>query len=96
MIDERVIAAIEHELQYQKDKWGADKEQSLPGYMLVMQKELNEAIDGWMKNKIEDRQTCLEEIVQVVAVGIKCLETYGTCGSALSTNDYVAWHSEVK
>lgn len=85
-ISHRVQDAIEKEMQHQRDKWGADKQQSLPGYLLVMQYELNEAIDGWMKNKA-GRNSTLQEIVQVVTTGIVALEYYGVDGSALSTND---------
>jgi len=85
-ISPSVQGAIENELAHQRQKWGKDKQQSLPGYLLVMQYELNEAIDGWMKNKA-GRNSTLQEIVQVVATGIAALDFYGVDGNALSTND---------
>lgn len=81
-----VIDAIENELVHQRSKWGWEKQQSLPGYLLIMQSELNEAINGWMKNK-DGRNSPLSEIVQVVTTGICALNYYGTAGSAGSTND---------
>lgn len=87
MHQNRVFDHIQDERLYQDLKWGAKKPQSLPGYLLIMQSELQEAIDGWMKDREEPRQSTLEEILQVVAVGVACLETYGVRGSAISTND---------
>jgi len=85
-IKPEVVKAIESELIHQRAKWGSDKEQSLAGFLLIMQHELNEAIDGWMKER-SHRNSCLSEIVQVVTTGICALNYYGTCGSAESTND---------
>jgi hypothetical protein len=81
-----VIAAITNELMYQDNKWGAGKSQSLAGYLLILQHEINEAINGWMKNS-DGRNTPLAEVVQVAAVAIRCLEKYGTKGNARSTKD---------
>ena len=85
-IQGHVLEAIKTELQHQRIKWGRDKQQSIPGYLLIMQYELNEAIDGWMKNKT-DRNSALHEIVQVVTTGVACLNRYGCTGSARSTDD---------
>lgn len=82
----RVYAAIENELAYQDNKWGSGKPQSLAGYLLILQAEINEAIDGWMKNA-DGRDAPLAEVVQVAAVAIRCLEDYGTRGSARPTRD---------
>lgn len=81
-----VVAAITNELMYQDNKWGAGKSQSLAGYLLILQHEINEAINGWMKNS-EGRNAPLAEVVQVAAVAIRCLEEYGTKGNARSTRD---------
>lgn len=82
----KVMAAIGNELSYQEAKWGAGKPQSLAGYLLILQREINEAIDGWIKNA-EGRDAPLAEVVQVAAVAIRCLEDYGTRGSARPTRD---------
>ena len=81
-----VMAAIANELMHQDNKWGAGRPQSLAGYLLIMQSEINEAIAGWMKNA-EGRNAPLAEVVQVAAVAIRCLEDYGTRGNARPTRD---------
>lgn len=86
MIRADVLKAIYDELQHQQDKWGADKQQSVPGYLLIMRTELTEAENGWMKS-IEGRDSVLAEIVQIVATGIACLNAYGVSGCPRSTND---------
>lgn len=78
--------AIAAEIRHQQQKFGVDKQQSLAGYLLIMQRELQEAIDGWMKDG-QGRNSCLAEIVQVVATGVVALDQYGTMGCAGSTND---------
>lgn len=74
-MDKYIEALIEEERQYQKDKWGEYKSQSIPGYLLIMKKELEEAEEGWMKNT-QGRHSALHEILQVVCVGIACLEEH--------------------
>lgn len=81
-----VMAAIANELAHQDSKWGAGRPQSLAGYLLILQHEINEAINGWMKNA-EGRHAPLAEVVQVAAVAIRALEDYGTKGNARSTRD---------
>lgn len=86
-ISEETLSAIHKELNYQAQKYGVNKEQSLPGFLIIMQKELDEAIDAWNNNDTRDRQTPLEEVTQVVTTGIACLNKYGTKGSAVATDD---------
>ena len=87
MILDQVFEAIRGERAYQDVKWGPRKPQSLPGFLLVMRTELDEAEIAWAKNQVESRHTPLEEILQVVTVGIRCLEKYGVEGSARATDD---------
>jgi hypothetical protein len=68
-----VYEAIDKERSYQDQKWGADKPQSLPGFLLVIESELNEAKLGWMKNQLH-RHSPLAEIVQIAATCVACLE----------------------
>ena len=82
-----VFTEVKREITYQNLKWGEGKAQSLPGYMLIMRKELEEAEGAWMKNETDSRQSPLEEILQVVTVGMRCLAEYGVRGSARATND---------
>lgn len=79
-VNDHVLEAIKEERRYQLTKWGTNKSQSIPGYLLVMRKELEEAEEGWIKN-IEGRNSCLAEILQVVAVGIACLEEHDITGN---------------
>jgi hypothetical protein len=82
----RVSQAILDEMRNQDIKFGVDKEQSLPGYMLLIRKELEEAENGWTKS-LNDKHACLNELVQVAALTMRALMTYGTTGCAISTND---------
>ena len=81
-----VYAAIDKERQHQDDKWGQNKPQSLPGFFVVLRKELREAEDAWVKN-VTGEHAPLNEIVQVAATAVACLEKYGVTGSATATND---------
>lgn len=85
-ICDEVKLAIEDELIHQARKYGIDKQQSFPGYVAIMQRELNEATDGWFTGA-EGRDSALAEIVQVVATGIACLNEYGVVGCPAATND---------
>lgn len=86
MTTSQVFDAILSELDRQDKKWGANKPQSLPGFMLIIQKELDEATTAWVKN-IEGDHAPLNELVQVAAVAVACLRRYGINGSAIATDD---------
>ena len=77
-----VFDLIREERAYQDKKWGTleDKGQSCAGYLVVLEKELDEAKDGWMKN-VPGRDSTLGEVVQVAAVAVACLEQYGNEGN---------------
>lgn len=83
---EQVYNAINEERYHQELKYGKDREQSLAGFLLIMESELNEAKLGWIKNSF-GRSATLNEIVQLAAVCVACLEKYGLTGSAASTDD---------
>ncbi len=85
-IDSRVERAVVAELKYQDDKWGKDKEQSFPGFLLILENELAEAKLGWAKGG-EERQSALHEVTQIAAVALRCINTYGTIGCPRSTFD---------
>ena len=84
---EDVMVAIRDEMAYQDDKWGADKQQSLPGYMTVMRRAIGQAEDAWCTNSGTYRDTPLAEVLKCVAVGVRTLQAYGVSGSAFATND---------
>jgi hypothetical protein len=81
-----VYEAITKEREYQDTKFGKYKEQSLPGFLVVLKNELDEAFLGWAKNST-GRSSALHEILQVAATAVACLEKYGVEGSAIATND---------
>lgn len=83
---QEVYDAIDAERLHQEIKWGMDKPQSLPGFLLVIENELAEAKEGWCKN-LQGKSAPLNELVQVAAVCVAALERYGTTGSATSAND---------
>ncbi len=82
MTFEEVIQCIKKERDYQDEKWGSldEREQSIPGYMLVLKKELVEAEDGWCKN-VQGKHSSLAELIQVAAVAIACLQQHGIEGN---------------
>jgi hypothetical protein len=85
-VQKKVFEAIAQERQKQEDKWGANKPQSLPGYLMILESELEEAKRGWIKN-LPGKSAPLNEIVQLAAVAVACLERYGLTGSAVATDD---------
>lgn len=83
---EQVFKAICEERERQDAKWGTDRAQSLAGFLLVMESELDEAKRGWQKN-LPGKSAPLNEIVQLAAVCFACLEAYGLTGNAFATAD---------
>jgi len=81
-----VFKAIAEERQMQDKRWGAGKPQSLPGYLVLIEAELAEAKFGWCKN-MPGKSAPLNELVQLGALVVACLERYGVEGSARATND---------
>lgn len=79
---EEVIKYIFLERLRQDEKWGKleVKNQSLAGMLLVLEAELQEAKDGWMKN-VQGKHSALSEVVQIAAVCVAILEQYGTEGN---------------
>jgi hypothetical protein len=69
-----VVNAIGRERDYQDCKWGQPNH-SVPGWLLILEAELAEAKQGWVKER-GDRDA-LREILQVAAVAVACLEQHG-------------------
>lgn len=82
MTFEQAIESVKTERDYQDSKWGAldEKNQSVAGYLVILEKELEEAKNGWMKNK-SGKDSALAEIRQIAAVAIACMQQYGTDGN---------------
>jgi hypothetical protein len=79
---DEVYAAITAERNYQDNKWGtiAEHPQSIPGYLLIIRKELEEAENGWMKN-VRGRDSALAELIQIAAVAVAALQQHGFEGN---------------
>lgn len=86
---EEVYRAVDAERDHQDAKRGADRPQSLLGFIQVLKKELQEVEDGWYEGHDRGRHSPLHELVQVAAVAVACLERYGTEGTVLNKNDEV-------
>lgn len=69
--------AIERERNYQDEKWGDLEEHphTVGEWLLVLESELNEAKQGWVKEGGDE--TALREILQVAAVAVACLQQHG-------------------
>lgn len=82
MTYDEVVASIKEERDFQDQKWGTleERSQSIPGWMLILRKELDEAEIGWCKN-VQGKHSSLAEIRQVAAVAIACLQQYGVEGN---------------
>ena len=76
------IESIKLERDYQDSKWGSleEKQQSVAGYLVILEKELEEAKNGWMKNK-PGKDSALAEIRQIAAVAIACMQQHGIIGN---------------
>lgn len=83
---DEAVEVVRKEREYQEQKWGKDRPQSLAGFLLILQKEVNEAVDGWMKNS-DGRDSPLNEVVQVAATALACIERYGETGNTINVND---------
>ena len=72
-----MFQAIVAERAYQEAKWGtlAQHPHDVAGWLLVMRKELDEALTAWASTRGDD--AALLEILQVVSVGVACLEQHG-------------------
>ena len=73
-----VFAAIDRERSWQEQKWGAnaDHPHTVGEWLLIVEAELQEAKQGWVKGKGD--ADALRELVQVAAVAVAALEQHGT------------------
>jgi hypothetical protein len=71
---EQLQAAIARERAYQDAKWGTVQENphSLAGWLLIAERELDEAIEAWIR-KPGDREA-KAELLQFVSVGVAWAE----------------------
>lgn len=72
-----VFAAINHERDYQDEKWG-NNPHTVGEWLLIVEGELEEAKHAWRKGAGDNDALC--ELLQVIAVGVACLEQHGVIG----------------
>jgi hypothetical protein len=74
---DEVFQAITRERIYQDVKWGtlAQHPHTVGEWLLIVEAELNEAKQGWVKGKGDAE--ALRELVQVAAVVVAALEQHG-------------------
>lgn len=72
-----IFAAVAREREYQDKKWGCVEAHphTVGEWLLIMEAELNEAKQAWCKNGGDI--SALEEMLQVVAVGVAAMEQHG-------------------
>jgi hypothetical protein len=80
-----VFRAVQRERAHQSAKYGTldENPHTVGEWLLVLQGELAEAVHGWQKHSGDD--AALVEILQVVAVGVACLEQHGVIERETST-----------
>jgi hypothetical protein len=71
-----IWSAIRTERAYQDNKYGTaeDRRLAIVDYLHIAQGELNEAMCSFMDG---DKDAALLELLQVIAVGVACLERHG-------------------
>jgi hypothetical protein len=81
-----VLSCIRQEWERQDARWGPSKQQSLPGYLAIIEYRLVQAKLGWLRG-LRGRDSALAGIAQAVSVGLRCLKQYGITGNTVATND---------
>lgn len=72
-----VFRAIDVERDYQDEEWGspASNPHTIFEWIGIMRKELQEAEDAFFNRPADELM--LQEVLQVVAVGVACMEQHG-------------------
>lgn len=74
-MDQEISNAITEEREYQRREYPHGQKHEVGSWILIMQKELDEAKVAWFGNG--GTEYCMIEILQVVTVGVAALEEYG-------------------
>ena len=71
-----IIGAVTEERDYQDNKWGTLEEHphSIPEWIIIIEEKMAEAKKSWLKC---NNKEALKEMLQVVAVGVACIEQHG-------------------
>ena len=72
-----IFDAIQDERMYQIQKWGSnnDHPHTVMEWIAIMDGELQEAKQAWLKGNGD--KDALKELLQVVSVGVACMEQHG-------------------
>jgi len=75
-LEKGILEAIVNERLYQDRKYGTPERRhlSVGTYLLIMRKELEEAISAMIQG---DQNGAMSELLQVVAVGVAAMERHG-------------------
>lgn len=79
MTRKEVFEEIETERGFQATL-GHDHDHTVAEFLLIIERELQEAKDGWMKNKPQ-RHSAMSEIMQIAAVCVAAMEQHGVDGN---------------
>lgn len=74
LVKVEVLNAVRLELQHQIDKYGEDKEQSLEGFLICLERKLNQAKDAWYTNELLYSESATRRLVQIAALSLACLD----------------------
>jgi hypothetical protein len=71
-----IVGAIRKEREYQDRKYGqlSQHPHDVGAWLTIMRCELREAEEAWTKGNSDDAALC--EVLQVVAVGVACMEQH--------------------
>lgn len=83
---EEILSRLQFERTKQHGKWGEHRPQSLAGYIILIEKELAEAKEGYAKD-VRGAHSAINELWQVAYLAIDCLERYGSQDYVETTND---------
>lgn len=74
-----IYGAIDLERKYQDQKFGnvGTISRSLCDYIVILESELDEVKEAYVRGDGSIPKNALEEMIQVVAVGVRCLEECG-------------------
>ena len=77
MNHDTAVLIVEIERAYQLAKWGDDAGKGWPHFLLVLQGELQEAIDAWQSaGDLEGRREMVREMAQVAAVALAAITAH--------------------
>lgn len=71
---QEIYQAVDRERDYQDRKWG-NRDHTVGNFLLIMEGELEEAKQAWRKKPGD--AAALREMLQVIAVGVACMESHG-------------------